>query len=221
MSIHRAKQQQPSVPTKQSNFKMRPIELPDADAIADWFQQIEDVSIFDRQLPLPVNHVEVTALVKSWVEDQKKARCRWFIAQSEDGEMAGMTGLESINLLHGHALLPVFVAESWRRSGIGIRMACMMIDVAFKQLRLNRVATVYRADNAASGALLERLGFSSEGVSRQSWFSQGQYFDLMNAGLLVNEWNEHRTKLQTELSPTITVELGPRPSSSWCWPEHS
>jgi RimJ/RimL family protein N-acetyltransferase len=218
MAVKQARQQQQSTSKNQRRFRMRPIEVSDADIVADWYQQIEDVSIFDRQLPLPINHSEVIALVKSLAADQEKEKCRWFIAETIEGEAVGMAGLEAINLLHGNAIMPIYIAEPWRRSGVGIRMACMIIDLAFKQLRLHRVATLYRADNAASNALLSRLGFKQEGISRQSWFSQGQYFDQLNVGVLENEWEQVRLKLRAELSPAVTVELGPRPSTIWSWP---
>lgn len=218
MAVKQARQQRQSTSKNQRRFRMRPIEVLDADVVAGWYQQIEDVSIFDRQLPLPINHSEVIALVKSLAADQEKEKCRWFIAETMEGEAVGMAGLEAINLLHGNAIMPVFIAEPWRRSGVGIRMACLIIDLAFKQLRLHRVATLYRADNAASNALLSRLGFKQEGISRQSWFSQGQYFDQLNVGVLENEWEQVRLKLRAELSPAVTVELGPRPSTIWSWP---
>lgn len=217
MTVKQAKQQQSAL-KNQRQFRMRPIEVSDADIIADWYQQIEDVSIFDRQVPVPINRAEVTALVKSLVANQEKEKCCWFITETIESTAVGMAALEAINMLHGNAILPVFIAEPWRRSGVGIRMACMMIDLAFKQLRLHRVATLYRADNAATEALVNRLGFKQEGTSRQSWFSHGQYFDLMNVGVLVDEWKQIRLKLRAELSPSVTVELGPRSSEIWSWP---
>ncbi len=206
-------------PTKHALFRMRPIEVSDAESVADWYQQIEDVSIFDRQVPLPINHADVISLIKSLLADQEKEKCRWFIAETNDGTAVGIAGLEGINLLHGHAILPLFIEDSWRRTGVGIRMACMMVDLAFRQLRLHRVATVYRADNASSRILLDRMGFKPEGIARQAWFSHGQYFDLMNVGLLFEEWEQARQTLQTQLSSNITVELGPRATAAWRWPE--
>ena len=218
MTVKQARQGHQNTSTEQRCFRMRPIEVADADIVADWYQQIDDVSIFDRQIPLPINHADVVALVKSLVADQEKEKCRWFMADAPDGTVVGMVALEAINMLHGNAIMPVFIAKPWRRSGVGIRMASMIIDLAFKQLRLHRVTTVYRADNAASAAMLGRLGFKQEGVARQSWFSQGQYFDLLNVGVLVDEWEQIRLKLRAELSPAVTVELGSRPSEIWCWP---
>lgn len=218
MADKQARQQQQSASKNQLRLKMRPIEVTDADIVANWYQSIEDVSIFDRQVPLPINHAEVVALVKSLVADQEKEKCRWFMVETAEGETIGMAGLEAINMLHGNAIMPVFIAQTWRRAGIGIRMACMMIDLAFKQLRLHRVTTVYRSDNAASEALLKRLGFRREGTSRQSWFSHGQYLDLMNVGVLAEEWEQTRLNLRAELDPAVTVELGPGSSAIWSWP---
>ncbi len=197
-------------------FVMRPIELTDAELMADWYQKIEDVSIFDRQLPLPISSNQVSVLVKSLIDDQHNDKCQWFIAITPEGSAVGMTGLESINMLHGHAVLPMFIADKWRRSGVGIRMACMMIDLAFRQLRLNRVTTMYRSDNAASEKLLERLGFRQEGTARQAWFNEGKYRDLVNVGMLQQEWEEVRAPLRSALDPQVKVQLGR--SDMWCWP---
>ena len=111
MAVKQARQQRQSTSKNQRRFRMRPIEVLDADVVAGWYQQIEDVSIFDRQLPLPINHSEVIALVKSLAADQEKEKCRWFIAETMEGEAVGMAGLEAINLLHGNAIMPVFIAE--------------------------------------------------------------------------------------------------------------
>ena len=205
----------------QQLFQMRPIELSDAETIAGWYQQIEDVSIFDRQVPVPINHIDVTTLITSLISDQEKEKCRWFVAEASDGTLIGMTGLESINLLHGHAILPLFIAAPWRRLGLGVRMASMMIDMAFKQLRLHRVSTVYRADNKSSESLLNKLGFDNEGISRQSWFSQGQYFDLMNVGLLEADWQTAGSKLRKDLNRSVILKLGPRATQDWCWPSEN
>ncbi len=194
------------------------MEVGDSPVIADWYRQIEDVSVFDRQIPVPVNASEVTRIVEGILADQKKEKCYWLLAVDESGKGVGMIGLELINQQHGNAILPLFIAPEWRRSGVGIRMAAMMLDIAFLQLRLHRVGTVYRADNTASEGLTNRLGFWQEGVSREAWYYQGHFHDLVNVGLIASEWKEIRDSLREELDDTISVALGPRATDSWCWP---
>lgn len=204
--------------TDPRQIEMRPMEVADSEIIADWYRQIEDISVFDRQNPVPVNAAEVTRIVQGIVADQKKERCLWFLAVDESGEGVGMIGLEMINQQHGNAILPLFIAPAWRRSGVGIRMAAMMLDIAFMQLRLHRVGTVYRADNNASDGLINRLGFVQEGLSREAWFYQGHFHDLVNVGLLADEWKQARETLRQELDQSIQVDLGPRATARWRWP---
>jgi len=208
---------QPS-PNFNHHFLMRPMELGDAETMADWYQQVEDVSIFDRQSPVPLNAVEVSNIVENIIADQRKERCVWYVVENEQGTLVAMSGLEMINSLHGNAIIPAFVAADWRRTGVGIRMCCMMLDLAFRQLRLHRIGSLYRSDNGATAALIERCGLKKEGVSRQAWFSNGRYHDLVNVGILADEWESTRLELLGSLNPAVTVSLGPRPSDQWVWP---
>ena len=199
-------------------FYLRPIEQSDLNVVADWYQQVEDVSIFDRQVPLPINKDEVQKIISGQIKDRELSKCYWFIAETSDGKPVGMSGLEQVNNVHGHAILPVFVDNDWRRSGIGIRMICLMMEMAFKQLRLHRIATVYRADNEATAKMIERCGFTIEGVSREAWFAKGQHFDLINVGVLSKEWEQTRVELSKSMSGGVKLCLGPRATAQWCWP---
>ncbi|MBX2869363.1 MAG: GNAT family N-acetyltransferase [Acidiferrobacterales bacterium] len=199
-------------------FFLRPIEQSDLDAVANWYQQLEDVSIFDRQVPLPINRDEVQKIISSQIRDREDNKCYWFIVEDEQHKPIGMTGLELVNNIHGNAILPVFVDNEWRRSGIGIRMVCLMLEMAFKQLRLHKIATVYRADNAATATLVERCGFTTEGVAREAWFAKGEHFDLINVGILAREWEQTRVKLSRTMDSGIRLCLGPRATPDWCWP---
>jgi RimJ/RimL family protein N-acetyltransferase len=197
---------------------MRPVEMRDAATVSDWYQQVEDVSIFDRQSPVPINSVEVSNIVESIITDQKKEKCAWYVVENEQGEMVAMSGLELISQLHGNAIIPVFVAAEWRRTGVGIRICGMMIDLGFRQLRLHRIGTLFRADNTATAILAERCGLKKEGVSREAWFSGGKYHDVVNVGILADEWESSRLELARSINPNVTLSLGPRPSRQWVWP---
>jgi len=96
---------QPS-PNFNHHFLMRPMELGDAETMADWYQQVEDVSIFDRQSPVPLNAVEVSNIVENIIADQRKERCVWYVVENEQRTLVAMSGLEMINSLHGNAIIP-------------------------------------------------------------------------------------------------------------------
>jgi RimJ/RimL family protein N-acetyltransferase len=58
----------------------------------------------------------------------------------------------------------------------------------FNDWDMHKVKADIAPDNAASAAVLNRLGFSLEGVLRQDFLYDGQYVDAANYGLLRSEW---------------------------------
>ena len=79
-------------------------------------------------------------------------------------------------------------------------MLCELIDLAFNQLRLHRLSTVYRANNTASQQLVSLVGFAQEGRVREGWYANGQHHDIVHVGLLKSEWPGKRQVVKERLS---------------------
>jgi len=212
MTINKTKQ------TSDSQFWLRPLSLEHLPAIGKWYEQIEDISLFDRRAPAPVSGAAMEAGWREIISAPEPRTSYWFVMEDDAGDAAGLAGLQEINHVHGDAVIAVFVSRRVRRRGIGIRSCALLLDLAFKQLRLNRVTSYYRADNLASQGLTEACGFSREGCIRQSSFSAGDYIDRYLIGVLAKEWLEHREGLQTRLDPGTVVTLGQERCTNWSWP---
>jgi RimJ/RimL family protein N-acetyltransferase len=63
-----------------------------------------------------------------------------------------------------------------------------LIGDAFRTMSLRRLEAEVDPRNAASGRLLQRLGFTKEGLLRQRWITKGRPTDVEVFGLLVHEW---------------------------------
>lgn len=63
-----------------------------------------------------------------------------------------------------------------------------VIDHVFGHALLRRLEAEVNPANAASTRLLQRLGFTQEGLLRQRWVSRGQPYDVAVFGLLTHEW---------------------------------
>ena len=63
-----------------------------------------------------------------------------------------------------------------------------LLDCAFGRMDLRRIEAQVDTRNAASAALLSRLGFTKEGLLRQRWVSKGEVRDVEMFGLLRHEW---------------------------------
>lgn len=63
-----------------------------------------------------------------------------------------------------------------------------VVDYAFGRLGLHRVEIRCAADNHRSRAIPERLGFTQEGVLRESGYLNGRFVDMVVYGVLASEW---------------------------------
>ncbi len=192
----------------------------DVPTVAEWFWNFRDIAVFDRNLPVPVNLEAVRESWRTALEYADPPRALWYVAEETDGDgkaaAVGIGGLQSINYVHGDGILPLFIAEPARGRGLALALSVVLADMAFETLRLNRLTTYYRDDHAATQRIVERMGFATEGRTRQGWFADGVHRDIVQVGLLRSEWLDRRDTLKAELETSgalsITLErLAPEP----------
>jgi RimJ/RimL family protein N-acetyltransferase/ketosteroid isomerase-like protein len=82
----------------------------------------------------------------------------------------------------GYALGRQYWGQGLMREGL-----VALLDCAFTSMRLRRVEAEVNTRNAASAALLARLGFTKEGLLRKRWVTKGQAEDVEVYGLLQGE----------------------------------
>ncbi len=205
--------------SKREQYWLRPLSFDHIPVITKWLEQVEDLAMFDRRMPVPLS---ATAVEREWhdsIAAREPRTTYWFIIEDNKGESIGLVGLDGVNYAHGDAVLPVFIAEPWRRKGIALRARALLLDLAFDQLRMARITSYHRADNDASRRLDEVCGLREEGCIRSGWFSGGQSIDLMVFGILAEEWRKHRSVLKRKLRANTVVTLGEKPWGRWSWPE--
>lgn len=65
----------------------------------------------------------------------------------------------------------------------------LVVTHGFGELGLRRISADTDPDNAASNALLEKLGFQREGYWREEWTTHPGVRDSIIRGLLKREWD--------------------------------
>lgn len=106
-----------------------------------------------------------------------------------DGEPVGTIGLKPPNEVWGAAEIGYMIAPDEWGEGYATDAVEVICRYAFEERRLNKVyATVYET-NPASRRVLEKAGFTEEGVHRDEGFAEGEHVDVHRYGLLVDEWD--------------------------------
>jgi RimJ/RimL family protein N-acetyltransferase len=110
------------------------------------------------------------------------------IVESADGAPLGALELSIVNRRSRIGQLRrMMVAPVSRRSGVGLRATELACRLAFEEHGLHRLQAECYGDNVPGQRLLERAGFTREGVRRRAYWRREQWQDGVMFGLLADE----------------------------------
>ena len=116
---------------------------------------------------------------------------QWFFVQKKDGTRIGYI-VHYFSGSNGHRVTEIGYAlqPSERGRGYGSEAVKMMVDYLFLSKNIVRIQAMIRPSNAASRRILEKAGFSEEGILRKSFFCKGAWRDTAVLSILREEWKE-------------------------------
>lgn len=102
--------------------------------------------------------------------------------------LVGVCQLVNISRVHRSAELQIRLGDSRARGrGLGREAVRLLLDFAFDDLNLHRVALHVFRTNAAAIRTYERVGFRLEGTLREAAYIAGTYVDVLAMGILRSE----------------------------------
>ena len=110
------------------------------------------------------------------------------IAIWHKGEMAGQIEYNYLDWINRKTEIGYWLGASFQGKGLVTKSCLVLIDYAFKELKLNRVEMHCGTENTRSRKIPENLGFREEGVIRQAQWLHDRFVDLVIYGMLANEW---------------------------------
>lgn len=124
---------------------------------------------------------------------RRPAYATGIVRRRHDGSLVGVVELSQI--VHGNfrsSYLGYWIGAPFAGRGFMTEAVALMVRHAFVTLRLHRVEANVQPDNAASIAILRRLGFEREGFSRRYLRIAGRWRDHERWALLVEDWRAAR-----------------------------
>jgi len=116
---------------------------------------------------------------------------RRFVVESNEGAALGLTGLWEIDWHNRTAVSGIKLGGSAdvRGHGYGRQALRLLMDFAFEDVGLHRLTADVLEYNQASIVLhVDKLGWTREGVSRQHVWRQGRHWDVIQLGILRDEY---------------------------------
>jgi RimJ/RimL family protein N-acetyltransferase len=80
----------------------------------------------------------------------------------------------------------------WRK-GYATEAARLVIDWAFRELKVHRIVAFCHVDNLASVRVMEKLGMHLDGRLRETRWLRGQWWDEYVYSVLEREWGERNS----------------------------
>jgi RimJ/RimL family protein N-acetyltransferase len=165
---------------------LKVLEKDDLPLLAGWSNDLEFFS--DMWFP-QMSRTEWEKRYDSFTPDTK-----WFFIEKKDGSRIGTV----FHFLNGNFMeIGYILVPSERRKGYGSEAVKIIVDYLFLSRELVRVQAITGVDNLASHRVLEKAGFTREGIIRKSAFIKGEWRDGCLYSILREEWKEPKILTRT------------------------
>lgn len=164
---------------KGEGFILRHIKMSDAKVL---FEIEQDKKTQKNMMSSAKSIKEVESSLKKRVYDYRKRKPSGekFIIEV-NGEVAGdisIHGLNESNAEH-RGIISYSIHPKFRGKGIATKAVKLITDYAFKKYKLVRLSARCRTFNKASARVLEKAGFTFEGIHKKELKKGNQYLDNM------------------------------------------
>jgi ribosomal-protein-alanine N-acetyltransferase len=166
------------------NLILRRMQVTDSNAVFKILADDEVTRYYDDATFTDIS--QASDQIKAWENGYINKRCiRWGIARKDDRTIIGSCGYYGFHAWHMRASIGYELAHPFWRHGIMTEALEAIIDLGFTVMGLHRIEAVVMPENNASIKLLEKLGFSNEGILKEyeNWGGKG-FVDLCMLALL-------------------------------------
>ncbi len=135
------------------------------------------------------NNSQVLELIHYYKEMYiNKKGIRWGIMEKATNQLIGSGGFHAYSEQNKRAEMGYeFHPDSWRK-GYATEVAKLLLTYGFNTLQLNRIGAIVYPENLPSQKVLEKLGFTKEGLLRGYLIQGVTPHDTFVYSMLRNEW---------------------------------
>lgn len=164
------------------NVILRPIVMADAPRFVKWLSDPAVNKFTTRRI------ISLKAEQK-WIHGLRKNKNeKVFALETTGGIHIGSCGIY-VDRQDRKGTFGILIGDKkyWNK-GIGTEASRMILDYAFKKLKLHRVELDVYDFNPRAIKIYKRLGFKYEGAGREHVRYRGKFYDEIYMGLLRREW---------------------------------
>jgi RimJ/RimL family protein N-acetyltransferase len=165
---------------------LRPFAPTDAMAVQRHVS-VRDVAATTASIPHPYPDGGALHWIEMQAQEAARGESLHFAITATPHGIVGAVGLR-LEAAHAKAELGYWVGKPHWRQGYATEAAQAVVRYGFEQLHLERIHARFMTRNRASGRVLEKLGFTREGILRRDLFRFGEFIDCELWSLLREEF---------------------------------
>ena len=168
---------------------LRPLEMSDSGAFLDIFSDAETLLYWSRE---PISSIaEAESLVQQDIEWSASDDCICLgVALADSNLLIGKITLFQLSEQNRRAEIGYVLDRRQWDKGYMTEALGWLLTHAFDEMKLHRLEADTDPDNLPSLALLEKFGFSREGLFRDRWWVHGKWHDSVMLGLLEEDYRK-------------------------------
>ncbi len=147
---------------------------------------LREVTAYFPVIPITAENDLLTMISYFKQQFSDRSGIRWGIAIKGQQNIIGTIGFSTISAQHKGSIVYALLPDH-QRKGIITEALDAVLQFGFTNLQLRRIEAEVMPGNTASEQLLEKTGFSYEGLLQQWMCWHGQYTDIKMYSLLRNK----------------------------------
>ena len=147
----------------------------------------QEVSAQNSHAYFPYSIEQLTSYIEKGLGSSSDLRLA--IIELESQIHIGNVSLQNINWINRSAEFAILMGEKdfWGK-GYGYQAAELLFSHGFNQLNLNRIYCGTTIENEGMKAIANKIGMAEEGLRRQAFYKSGKYQDIIEYGILRDEF---------------------------------
>ncbi len=172
---------------------LSPLGVDDAPVVAEL---AGDRAVADTTISIP--HPLDGQAARAWLQrltagDALGESLHLAIRRRYEGDFVGVAALRAIDRAHEQSELSFWMGRPYWGQGLAGEAVAALVGHGFTALGLNRIYAHHMVRNPASARVLDRLGFTEEGLLRQRVKKWDIYEDVVVRALLRRDWERRAT----------------------------
>ena len=161
-----AKQPIPHPILSTPRLRLRQFRTDDADAMYECFTNPEAMRFWNH--PVYTKRIETERAVRNFIDCTPSYYRFLAVSDAKTDRCVGPVNYHDGHIRSKRVSIGYIIGPTRHRQGIATEAVSAMLDFCFGELGLHRAQAFIHPDNAASIALVEKLGFSREGLLRDN-----------------------------------------------------